>query len=133
MRLDKIGQMSEVMRALFDREHRAIGAILAQESELRGKLIRLEEQIANNRDASDNSHMMHAVGAQLLWQGWTTRTRRQLNGELAQVMAKKLVALDRVRIAFGRQRAVEMMHSAERAEMRKRRARQQEINFVALG
>lgn len=132
MRLDKIDQMSAVMRALYDREFRAIAAILAEEAGLREKLNRLDEQIAQNRDACANGHMMQAVGAQLLWQGWTIRTRGQLNTELAQVMAKKIVSMDRVRVAFGRQRAVEMMQSAAVTELRKSRAKQQEINLLAL-
>ncbi len=132
MRLDRLAQMSEVTRALYDREFRAIAAILAEESELRGKLSRLDDQVARNR-ATSNNHMLQAVGAQLLWQGWTTRTRRQLNTELAQVMAKKLVTMDRVRYAFGRQRAVEMMQSTERENLMKHRRKQRETALLALG
>lgn len=127
MRLDRIDQMSAVMNALYDKEFRAISAILVQESELRGKLNQLDEQISLNRKACNNSHMLHAVGTQVLWQGWTTRTRHQLNTELARIMATKLTALDRVRVAFGRQRAVEMMQSTARREIRKRRARKQGV------
>ncbi len=130
MRLDKIGQMSAVMRALYDREFRAISAILAEESLLRGKLNQLEAQIADNRADCANNHALNAVGAQLLWQGWTTRARRRLNGELAQVMARKLTAMDRVRAAFGRRRAVEMMMDSRRGLLRKSRIKQQEINLL---
>ena len=132
MRLDGIDQMSEVMRALYDREFRAIAAILSEESELRGQLHRLTEQVSQNREACTNNHMIQAVGAQLLWQGWTTRMHRRLNTELAQVMARKLVAMDRIRIAFGRQRAVEMMQSFEQIKARTRRIRRQEINLHSL-
>lgn len=132
MRLDRVDQMSEVMRVLYEKEYRAIGAILAEEAELRSKLTQLERQVALNREAGKNSHAIQAVGAQLLWQGWTTRTHRQLNTELAQVMARKLVAMDRVRIAFGRQRAVDMLQSGERSAQRKRRIKQQESSLLAL-
>lgn len=126
--------MSEVMRALYEREFRAIGAILSEESELRSKLGRLEEQVARNRDAdTTNNHVMQAVGAHILWQGWTTRTSRQLNTELAQVMAKKLVVLDRVRIAFGRQCAVEMMQVTARKEINRNRAKKRDIVLLSLG
>jgi len=131
MRLDGIDQMSEVMRTLYEREFRAIAAILAEESTLRGQLSRLSEQISRNQEAGPNDHKIQAVGAQFLWQGWTTRAHRQLNTELAQVMARKLVAMDQIRVAFGRQRAVEMMQSSKRMQSRKRRIRQQEINLLA--
>lgn len=133
MKLDKLGQMSEVMRALYDREFRAIAAILAEESELRGKLNQLDAQVADNLDVGDNAHSLNVVGAQLLWQGWTSRTRRQLNSDLAQVMAKKLVVMNRVRIAFGRQRAVELMMLTEQRARKHRRAKQRDINLLSLG
>ena len=132
MRLDQIDQMSEVMRALYDREFRSIGAILAEESTLRGKLTQLDSQIAENQNVTNNSHALNAVGAQILWQSWTSRTRRQLNSELAQVMAKKLMAIDRVRIAFGRQRAVEMMMESKRLDQQKRRRQNRESNLLSL-
>lgn len=133
MRLGKIGQMAQVMRVQYENEFRAIAAILAEESEVRTKLNRLDVQIAANQDACANSHALKVVGAQLMWQGWTTRTRRQLNTELAQIMAKKLIAMDRVRVAFGRQRAVEMMMATRRKDQRKRRVTQREINLLSLG
>ncbi|MCF6233694.1 MAG: hypothetical protein L3J36_11470 [Rhodobacteraceae bacterium] len=133
MRLDKLGQMSDVMRALYDREFRVIAAILAEESNLRGKLTQLDAQVADNLELGDNAHSLNVVGAQLLWQGWTSRTRRQLNGDLAQVMAKKLVAMDKVRIAFGRQRAVEMMMTTEQRTLKQRQAKQRDINLLSLG
>ncbi len=133
MRLDKLNQMSDVMRALYDREFRAIATILAEESDLRGKLNQLDAQVADNLKVDDNALSLNVVGAQLLWQGWTSRTRRQLNGDLAQVMAKKLVAMDRVRIAFGRQRAVEMMMTTEQRARKHRRAKQRDINLLSLG
>lgn len=132
MRVDKLNQMADVMRAQYDREFRLIGTILAAESELRGKLRQLDAQIVENLDVGCNAHSMNVVGAQLLWQGWTSRTRRQLNGDLAQVMAKKLIAMDRVRTAFGRQRAVEMMIDSERQTLAVKRAKQRDINLLSL-
>lgn len=124
--------MSEVMRALYDKEFRAIGAILAEEAQLRSKLRRLDEQIVQNRVICNNSHMLQAVGAQLLWQGWTTRTGRQLNTELAQVVAKKLMAMDRVRVAFGRKHAIEMIQASERKKLTKHRITQREIALLTV-
>jgi hypothetical protein len=133
MRLDRVGQLSGAMRALFAKEHRKISAILEKESGLRNKLVQLESQVAQNRDACANSYQLHAVGAQLLWQGWTTRTHRQLNTELAQVMSEKLVAMERVRVAFGRQQAVEMMQTAELRASRIRQSRKRDQNLVSQG
>ena len=127
MRLTKIDQMSDVLRVLYDRESRAISSILAEEGQIRSNLTRLELQVSRNRDACASNHKLLSVGAQLVWQGWTTRTHRQLNMDLARVMAEKLAVLDRVRTAFGRQRAVELIVSAERDALKERQNRQHEI------
>jgi len=131
MKLDKKAQMSDVLRVLYDREHQAIVTILAREAELRSNLRRLDELTARNKETGNNSHMLNAVGATLLWQGWIARTRHQLNSELARVMATKLAGMDRVRIAFGRQRAVELMISADLRE-RKNRIRKKEVWTVPV-
>lgn len=132
MRLDGIEQISAVMRALYEKEFQAIRSVLAEESDLRGKLRQLDEQIAGNRSTGANNHAMQAIGASFLWQGWTMRMRGQLNLELAQVMAKKLIAMDRVRVAFGRQQAVGMMISADHAAQKKRKVKQQEAALLAM-
>lgn len=120
MRHDKINQMAAATQALYLKEYRKIGTILVEEAELRAKLARLDARIAQNKGAAIDNHMMRAVGADLLWQGWTTRTRRQLNIELAQVLARKSAVMDRVRVAFGRQQAVEFLRSADLSERKKR-------------
>lgn len=132
MRLDGIEQISAVMCALYEKEFQAIRSVLAEESDLRGKLRQLDEQIAENRSTGANNHAMQVIGASFLWQGWTMRMRGQLNLELAQVMAKKLIAMDRVRVAFGRQQAVGMMTSAEHAAQKKRKVKQQEAALLAM-
>jgi hypothetical protein len=58
--------------------------------------------------------MMKALGADLLWEGWHTRAKRELNTELAQVTAKKLMAMDKLRKSFGRKTAIADMAKAER-------------------
>jgi hypothetical protein len=133
MRLDRIDQMSEVMRAMFDKEYQAISGLLVEETSLRKKLRQLEIQISQNRKLCSKDTRIQSVGAQFLWQGWTTRTHRQLNTELAQVMARKLVAMDRVRIAFGRQQAIEMMQVSERRLLKKRQSLRQSQVLLSLG
>jgi len=133
MRLAKLDQMSTVMRVLYNREFQAISAILTEETGIRGALTQLEAQISHNLKNSADNYEMQAIGGQLLWQSWITRSQCRLNTELAKVMSKKLVALDKVRIAFGRQRAVDMMMSAERNTRRIERSKQQDIHFLTGG
>lgn len=120
MKQGKISQMSVATQTLFLREYRNIGSILVEEAEIRAKLTRLDARLAQNNGAEADNHMMRAIGADLLWQGWTSRTRRQLNIELAQVLARKSAVMDRVRVAFGRQQAVEFLRTANLSDRRKR-------------
>lgn len=108
--------MLKVTEALYMREFQKIRSILEEETTLRQKLAQLDTQIADNQTAIRNDHTMKTVGADMLWQGWVTRTRRNLNTELAQVMARKLVAMDGVRQAFGRQQAVEKLLDLDKAD-----------------
>ena len=73
---------------------------------------------------------MRALGADLLWQGWHSRTRRQLNIELAQVTARKLMAMDKVRKAFGRKHAVQTMADQERKRKKVDRVKKLEAQLL---
>lgn len=108
--------MLKVTEALYMREFQKVRGILEEETTLRQKLAQLDTQIADNQTAIRNDHTMKTVGVDMLWQGWVTRTRRNLNTELAQVMARKLVAMDGVRQAFGRRQAVEKLLDLDKAD-----------------
>lgn len=115
-----MGQMAAVTEAMYLREFEKIKSVLAEETALRRKLSRLDEQISQNRSTASEDHSMKTIGADILWQAWGTRTRQQVNMELAQVMARKLIAMDGVRMAFGRQKAVEKLIEAEKSKQKQR-------------
>ncbi len=102
-------QMQSVTEAQYLQEHARIKPILDAEAAIRGKLAQLDRQVKDARDQANGDLTMKSVGADLLWQGWHDRTRRQLNIELAQATAKKLMAMDRLRKSFGRKHAVQTM------------------------
>lgn len=119
-----LDQMAAVTEAQYLREHAKIKPLLDEEARLRGQLTRLNSHVADTRQQGHDDHSMQMLGADLLWQAWHTRSKRQLNIELAQITAKKLRAMDSLKKAFGRQHAVQVMADAERArtkaELRKR-------------
>lgn len=113
----KIAQMADVTEAVYMNEFQKIKVILAREASLRNSLAELR----NQRNAA-GSQQMQAIGADLVWQTWLERSVQQLNMELAQVMARKLELLDRVRKAFGRNEAVRQLAQKSAADQKKRRA-----------
>ena len=110
-------QMAAVTQAQYLREHARIKPVLDHEARLRGQISKLNDQVRENRAEMDEDLRMKALGADLLWEGWHQRTRRSLNVELAQVTAKKLMAMDRLRRTFGRKTAVSDMAEAEKKRL----------------
>lgn len=119
MKQTKLDQMSRVTEAVYLSEFQKVKGILSDEARLRRDLAQLETQARQERQTLQDDVPMQSLGADVLWQAWLTRTQRQLNMELAQVMARKLTAMGRVRTAFGRQNAVHSMLETERKEAKK--------------
>lgn len=109
MKHDKLAQMSQVTEAVYLAEFRKVQPLLQEEIRLRGALARLKEQADSERKALATDMPMQTIGADLLWQAWLVRSRKQLNIELSQVLAKKSVVMERIRLAFGRRNAVQAM------------------------
>ena len=116
----KVTQMSRVTDALYLKEFQKIRHILERENELRASLTRLSEQVAQAQTQQTEAFAMQTIGADLLWQGWVTRTRRQLNIELAQVLAQKMRAISEAQRAFGKQQAVKSMRDMAAAARREK-------------
>ncbi len=123
MKQKMLDQMAAVTEAQYLREHARLKPVLDEEARLRGLLNKLNTQVQEARKQTDGDHAMKALGADLLWEGWHTRTRRSLNSELAKVTAKKLMAMDKLRKSFGRKTAIADMASDERARQKAARAK----------
>lgn len=116
-------QMAAVTEAQYLREHARIKPVLDHEARLRGQIQKLSDQVQQSRAETDDDLRMRALGADLLWEGWHQRTRKQLNMELAQVTAKKLMAMDRLRRTFGRKTAVSDMAKTEQKRLKAAKAK----------
>ena len=130
MKQKMLDQMAAVTEAQYLIEHIKIKPILAQEAALRGKLAKLDAQIKESREQAANDDAMRMLGADILWRGWHSRSRRQLNIELAQITAQKLTVMDQVRKAFGKKYAVQTMADDERKRTKLARARQLEDSLL---
>ena len=132
MKQKMLDQMAAVTEAQCLREHAKIKPILDEEAALRGKMTRLDAQMKDTRQQGEQDHAMRALGADLLWQGWHSRTRRQLNIELAQITARKLMAMDQVRKAFGRKHAVQTMAEQERKRQKQDRIKKLQTQLLGF-
>lgn len=133
MKQDKmLAQMKAVTNALYLREHAKVKPILDAEAQLRSQIEMLKTQIADSRPIAEESHAIKALGADFLWQKWHTKSRRELNQQLAQVTAQKLQAMDKLRASFGRKHAVETMAEQEQDLRRKLRMQKMQQKLLDL-
>ena len=123
MSQDTLSQMSAVTEAMFQREFNAIQGLLKKEAGLRQSMAQLDAQSNTGKINDAQDCAMKTIGADILWQAWVSKTRRQLNIELAQVMAQKIEALAHIRKAFGRKEAVKRLLEAAQDERHKKVAR----------
>lgn len=125
MKNDTLSQMSTVTEVLFQREFSAIQGILKEESAIRQSLAQLDAQSQSSSSINAQDCAMQTIGADILWQAWVSKTRRQLNIELAQILARKIEAMTQIRKAFGRKKAVNSLIENTRQEQRKKAAQLQ--------
>ncbi|MEY8841722.1 hypothetical protein AB9K41_22060 [Cribrihabitans sp. XS_ASV171] len=116
MRRSPFDALATICEAAYLAEHEKIRSVLEEEARLRGSLARLDRQAAETRAAQDRAEGYRTLGADLLWQGWEARTRAELNTDLARARARRLVAMDGLRTAFGRKEAVAELAGRERAK-----------------
>ena len=109
----QIADLSAVTEAVYQKEFQALHPLLRKEAQLRGQLSRLDAQVSQVRSESHQAEGFHVTGGDVLWHGWESATRRQLNLELAQLRSQKLEAMDRLRKAFGQKQAVETLSAEE--------------------
>ncbi|EEE39069.1 hypothetical protein RKLH11_2915 [Rhodobacteraceae bacterium KLH11] len=95
-----------VTEAVFQQEHQRLRPLLEQETRLLGQLARLDAQLDEVRAHGAQADGYRITGTDLLWQGWESATRRNLNTELARLRSQKIAAMEALRVAFGRKQAV---------------------------
>lgn len=114
-------RLAAVTHALYLRELQRMQPLMERESTLRAQLSALDKAVVRARATATDDLSLRLSGADLLWCGWESRNRSRLNAELAQVVAGKLAAADKLRLAFGRDQAVTALEKAA-AERKRQRA-----------
>lgn len=130
---DPLDEISTLAEAIYRSEEARIREITAQESRLRNALADLESHSCQNRSLPDaDLSGVRQIGADILWQGWVGRNKRELNLELAQVLARKSGMMQGLRRAFGRQVAAETLVENARAGADTARQKRQSETDQAL-
>lgn len=118
--MKKLSELAMLTEAKYHHDKFALLPILEQENKLRAELAKLEEhsQLGRRLDYNDTSEI-HALGADILWLKWIERSQKNLNIELAKVLAQKEKYLAEVRKSFGKNQAAQtklVEHKSNRAK-----------------
>ena len=103
---NRIRELATVADAVFQREHQKLRPLLQREAQLLRQLTRLDSQLAEVKSSSAQAVGYQVTGVDLLWRGWESASRRNLNIELARLRSQKLEAMENLRDAFGRKQAI---------------------------
>lgn len=106
MKRKQMKDLRVVTEIAYQREQQKLGPVLQQEARILQQLTRLDRQLAEVKTQGAQTDGYKVTGTDLLWHGWESATRRQLNIELARLRSQKLSAMDDLRRAFGRKQAV---------------------------
>lgn len=121
---DDAARLKELTRALLLAEQQRLADLANTEVEARRALHRLEDLAERNRACARPDPAVRAAGADLLWQGWVSRKRAELQAALAGILARKHAELQKVRHALGRDLAAQRVLDrvvADRQQKRRRR------------
>jgi hypothetical protein len=119
MKQDGYSDLEKVTDAAFQKEYNVLRPLIQAEARVQQQLARLDSQVQQTRKDSASAEGYRVTGTDVLWNGWESSTRRQLNMELARLRAQKLTAMEALRTAFGRHQAVANLSAAQKA-VRKR-------------
>lgn len=113
---DALADMVQLTDALFQAEQVQMRDLFNRETQLRRDLAELESYHRDNRILpTAELAAVRQVGADVLWQGWVSRTRQELQRQLALLLAEKGNRMRALRRAHGRYLAAEELHRADNA------------------
>jgi hypothetical protein len=118
--MDDLKQLKQATEAAYQVEQAKLRDVLRREADLRQALTDLDEKRRVSRTLpADQLAAPRAIGADMLWQGWTQRTRQDLNMQLAQVLVTKAEKMAALTQAFGRSRVVSALLAEQKTARRK--------------
>ena len=98
--LKELATIQELVDIKYRQQQESFARLMAQEHRLRRSLVQLDEHLSASRNSGDTQQKV--IGADVLWQAWIGRKKRELNMQLAQILAVKEKHIAQVRTAYGK-------------------------------
>lgn len=106
----------------YDHQRQVFAKIVEQEKHLRQEIARLDTLGQSMHEDEETLSGMRVIGADLLWQGWLSRSKSELNMQLARILAIKAHEQEKVRQAFGKVVALQELIKAEGKKRQRKNA-----------
>ena len=114
MRNKSLDDLAQITDAQFRAEQSRLSDIVAEEAALRQDIARLDAHHRDNQNLPETQlSRARTIGADVLWQGWVGRTRKDLQMRLARVLVRKANMMDSLRQAYGKSIAAQTLQRDE--------------------
>lgn len=122
MKSDKLYQVIQIAELKYQKDQAKMQACQKREQQLRQKLAQLSDEEKKTDKQVPQTGPFSRSGAILKWQSWVSKTRNQLNMELARTLASKEYLRQNLVKSFGQKEALAILRA--KADMQKRRLEQ---------
>tara|TARA_R110000787_G_scaffold255641_1_gene360988 strand:+ start:108 stop:500 length:393 start_codon:yes stop_codon:yes gene_type:complete len=92
--------IQKLVEVKYRKEQDSFLRLIMQENRLRASLRQLDLHLEQSRECQDVE--LKSIGADVVWQAWGGRKKRELNMQLAQVLAVKERHISQVRKSYGK-------------------------------
>ena len=121
--LDNLAMMQKLVEVKYRQQQESFARLLEQENRLRNSLQQLDLHLAESRSSTDAPQK--AIGADVVWQSWIGRKKRQLNLQLAQVLAVKERHIAQVKKAYGKVLVTDALYADTHKAAQQKKAQSQ--------
>lgn len=104
--LQRLRQLARITETALSAVQADMMKVRSEETALRNQLREIRDRAQQKPEAGSPAYK---AGADVRWQRWVDRRREEINFELARVLARKDATKSRLRIAFGKDRAIQML------------------------
>jgi hypothetical protein len=121
--LTDLAMMHTLVEIKYRQQQESFSRLMIQENRLRASLSQLDQQLTDSLNNGDTDQQ--AIGADVLWQAWVGRKKRELNMQLAQVLAVKERHVAQVRHAFGKVLVTDALFEQVNTQTKQKKAQSQ--------
>jgi len=113
-------ELVDLTETLYRAEQARMATLVKEENRLRGALRQLDQSCEDAAALpTEELQPLRQIGADVLWNGWISRNKTELNRQLALCLAEKARLMKSLRHAYGKQIAAKSLLKTSEATRHK--------------